>query len=108
MINTNPKKADIKPAYQILTSILSDNDAQGFLGVNRYQDTLWFNKEAFEDLMWWIYIISVVEISSQHFQMDQNNDVGKKILQCFNETTTLIEQAEASGYKLEKLLDLVR
>jgi hypothetical protein len=108
MINTNPKKADIKPAYQILTSILSDNDAQGYLGVNRYQDTLWINKESFEDLMWWLYIIATVEISSQHLQTDQNNEVGKKILHCFNATTTLIEQAEASGYKLEKLLDLVR
>ena len=50
-------------AYQILSSILSDSDALNYLGVNRYQDVLWFNKEAFEDLMWWLIYHRGVEIS---------------------------------------------
>ena len=108
VLNTDPKKVDEKAAYHILTRILSDNDAQIFLGVNRYQDVLWFNKEAFEDLLWWLYIIATVEISSQYLQTDQNNEFGKRILQCYNEISTLIEQADASGYKLEKLLDLLK
>jgi len=108
VLNTDPKKVDEKAAYHILTKILSDNDAQIFLGVNRYQDVLWFNKEAFEDLLWWLYIIATVEISSQYLQTDQNNEFGKRILQCYNEISTLIEQADASGYKLEKLLDLLK
>jgi hypothetical protein len=49
--------------YRTLTSILSDSDVLGYLGVNRYQDVLWFNKEAFEDLLWWLYIIAAVETS---------------------------------------------
>jgi hypothetical protein len=108
MINIHPKKAEGKPAYQILTNILSDNDAQSYLGVNRYQDTLWFNKESFEDLVWWLFIIATLEISSQQTKSDQNSEVGKKILQCFNAITALVEQAGASGYRLERLLDLVR
>jgi hypothetical protein len=101
-------KGDKKAAYHILNRILSDNDAQIYLGVNRYQDVLWFNKESFEDLLWWLYILAIVEISSQGLQTDQNNEIEKKILECYNEISSLIKNAEASGYKLEKLLDIVK
>jgi len=37
-------------AYQVLQSLLRDNEVQRFLQVNRYQDVLWFNGEAFEEL----------------------------------------------------------
>jgi hypothetical protein len=105
---TDTEKVNEKAAYHILTRILSDNDVQSLLGVNRYQDVLWFTKEAFEDLLWWLYIIAAVEISSQYLQTEQNNTVGKKILQCYSEISNLIERANASGYRLEKLLDSVK
>jgi glycosidase len=107
VIETGKVKASEKPAYQILTKILSDTDAQNFLGVNRYQDVLWFNKESFEDLLWWLFTIAAVEISSQSLQSGKTNDVGNLILRCYNEISTLIDHADASGYKLEKLLELV-
>ena len=56
------KRATLQPTISC-TSLLSDSDALNYLGVNRYQDILWFNKEAFEDLMWWLFIIAAVEIS---------------------------------------------
>jgi glycosidase len=108
IINPYPQKTNVKAGNQILTRILSDNDAQGFLGVNRYQDILWFNKESFEDLMWWLFITATVEISSQYYQTDQNKEVGMSILGCYNEISSLVDCAEASGYKLERLLDLVK
>jgi hypothetical protein len=95
-------------AYQILASILSDSDAQGYLGVNRYQDVLWFNKEAFEDLMWWLFIIGAVEISSTPIKVEPSDKNGKTILRCYDEVTNLLENAQLSGYKLEKLLDLLK
>jgi glycosidase len=104
----NPKKSDFNAAYLMLTKIFSDNDAQILLGVNRYQEALWFNKESFENLFWWLFIIATVEISSQYLQSDQNNEVAKKILQCYKEITTLVALAKASGYKLEMFLDLLK
>ena len=92
----------------MLTGIFSDNDAQLLLGVNRYQEILWFNKESFEDLLWWLFIIASVDISNQHLEDDQDNAVGKNILQCYNLITSLIDQAEVSGYKLEELLDFIK
>ncbi len=38
VIGSTPVKGEKSIAYHILTSILSDSDALGYLGVNRYQD----------------------------------------------------------------------
>jgi glycosidase len=107
-INNTSGNANVKTAYHILTSIFSDNDAQLFLGVNRYQDILWFNRESFEDLLWWLFIIASVDISRQHLQDDRDDIVGKNILQCYKVITSLVDQAQASGYKLEELLDFIK
>jgi hypothetical protein len=94
--------------YQVLTSILSDSDALSYLGVNRYQDVLWFNKESFEDLLWWLFIISSVEIISASGTGIPSDADAITILRCFTEITDLITHAQASGYKLEKLFELVK
>jgi len=106
-ISSRPAKAGAKAAHQLLTRLLSDSDAQAYLGVNRYQGILWFNKESYEDLSWWLFVIASIEIASQNLQAEQPGEAGKMIVSCFKEISSLIEQAEVSGYKLEKLLDLV-
>jgi hypothetical protein len=95
-------------SYQILSSILSDSDALGYLGVNRYQEVLWFNKEAFADLLWWLFIIAAVEITGVSIQGENADANGKSILRCYDEITSLLANAQVSGYKLEKLLDLLK
>ena len=107
-IDTKLTESNENASLTLLTRILSDSDVQVYLGVNRYQDVLWVNKESFEDLLWWLFIIAAVEISSQHLQIDQYNEIGNKILHCYNEISTLIQYAGSSGYKLEKLLELVK
>jgi glycosidase len=94
--------------YVILNSILSDSDALAYLGVNRYQDILWFNKESFEDLMWWLLIVACVEITGMHINENQVDFVSKLILPSYKVISTLLANAQASGYKLEKLLDLTK
>ncbi|TXT61926.1 MAG: Alpha-amylase [Promethearchaeota archaeon] len=44
----------------ILKQLLSDSDAQKFLDVNRYQDTLWFSAEAFSMFCDWFALITVL------------------------------------------------
>jgi len=102
------KNKDGSGVYQLLSALLSDSEALSYLGVNRYQDILWFNKEAFEDFLWWLYIVAVVEITAPADQGAYTNDIGNSILVCYNEISKLLANAQASGYKLEKLLDLVK
>ncbi|HTX79556.1 MAG TPA: alpha-amylase, partial [Longilinea sp.] len=53
------------PLSQILESWLSDPSIQQFLGVNRFQDILWFNQEAFEALLWWMKALAVVQAATE-------------------------------------------
>ncbi len=108
IVGSKKDKKGQSTAYQILAKILSDSDALNYLGVNRYQDVLWFNKEAFEDLMWWLFIIGAVEISCTTFADSLSDTNGKYLLDCYNEITDILTNAQSSGYKLEKLLILLK
>ncbi len=44
----------------ILERWLQDGDVQRFLQINRYQGVLWFNKEAFEELLWYLYAANLL------------------------------------------------
>ena len=50
-----------KRAYQVVQTLLGDDEIQRLLQVNRYQGVLWFNKEAFERMLWWMLSLAVVE-----------------------------------------------
>ncbi|MBN1895256.1 alpha-amylase [bacterium] len=86
--------ADPDKPGRILELLLSDPGIQQFIRVNRYQDELWFNKEAFEELLNWLLCIAAVESGSGEIFIGSY-----RILQQF-------ERAERkSGYRLEKLLE---
>ena len=108
VIDNRQGKGNKKSAHRILTSILADSDALTYLGVNRYQGILWFSKEAFEDLAWWMYIIALVEISNPSNGSDKSGEVGNMTLLCYNEITNLLKAAVISGYQLEKMLEVVK
>ncbi len=107
-VGNQPGKTNPSSAYQTLISILADSDAQNYIGVNRYQDVLWFNKEAFEDLLWWLYVIAAVELSSDDQANGKADAVAATFLQCYNVIAGLLATAQVSGYKLERLLDLLK
>lgn len=44
----------------ILEEWLADNTIRRFLGINRYKDVLWFNKEALEEFVWWMTLINTL------------------------------------------------
>jgi len=52
-----------KPLDAILEEWLADSTIQRFLGINRYKDILWFNKESLEEFTWWMTLINVLEAS---------------------------------------------
>ena len=46
----------------LLNNLFADDAAREFLLINRYKGVLWFNKEAFNELIWWMNITAVVNI----------------------------------------------
>jgi glycosidase len=95
-------RLDESPPSQILASWLQDGDVQQFLQVNRYQGTLWFNKESFDRLTWWMMWLAVVVISA-----DPDRLASQAIAQISNAYQIihkLLQAEQASEYQIEKLL----
>jgi glycosidase len=79
-----------------LTIMLGDEDVRRYIGVNRYQGVLYFSKERFEELLWWLMLAATVKTSDGGEQLAQGREVLARLTQA----------AAASGYQLEKLLAL--
>jgi hypothetical protein len=89
-------------AYQLVEALLSDTEVQQLLRVNRYQDVLWFDKHAFDRLLWWMLVVAAVSISAGA-GMPAATAAGT-LGAAYRTITQLRAAADASGYQVEKLL----
>ena len=77
-----------------LKSLLESSEVKKFIKINEYDDKLWFNQEAFEEL---IDILEIVNLISP-----SDNDSKKKDFQKF--VKKIREAKENSNYQVEKLI----
>jgi hypothetical protein len=97
------RKAKLDPAtpLSLLRTWLNDESVQAFIGMNRYNEVVWFNKEAFEELLWWLFLISLIEISAQG---QKKPSLDPTLVNCFTIIQALLEAEAGSDYQVEKLL----
>jgi hypothetical protein len=100
------KAAGQNQAYQVLMSWLRDSRVQQFLQVNRYRGVLWFNHEAFEELLSWMLALAVIEISAEPEPIAEQ--VVRQISTCYKVVETLRQAEEASEYRVTVLVEAVR
>jgi len=93
--------------FQSLQSWLRDVELQHFLGFNRYQGVLWFQKEGLETWLWWIYVTTVIELISLDSGMIDEDHLAE-IVAYYELVKRLQKAAESSGYQVEKLIEGVR
>ena len=72
--------------------------------MNRYRGTLWFNKEAFEQLLWWMLVVAVVTVSADPDR--SATEVTEEIATAYGIVKTLRQAAAESGYQIEALLEI--
>ena len=99
----NIKKSKKKRAYHSLMSWLQDSEVQYFLGINRYQGVLWFNKESFEQLLRWMFLVAVIDVLTA--SQAESSEVRKRISQHFDVIRQMQSAESASEYQVEKLLE---
>ena len=99
-----------------LRSLFQDVDVQQFISVNRYQNSLWFNKEAYERLMWWLYVIGIVQLLSDGVIINPTEDglgfeiesdmsrYSQKIIDCYLVISEALHAGENSGYQVDRLV----
>jgi len=90
-------------AHRVLESWMKDDDVQRILQVNRYQGVLWFNKEAFERLLWWMLLLAAVAMDVEPLLPQAEEEFGM----AYDVVEVLQEAARKSGYQVEALLELV-
>ena len=96
---------DGEGTYQVLESLLQDREVQQLLRVNRYQGILWFDKDAFERLLWRMLLVAVITIGADPLR--PASAAAEQIAACYETVQQLQEAADKAGYQIEKLLDLV-
>jgi hypothetical protein len=93
-------------AYQVLESWLRDGDVQQFVQINRFQNVLWFNRESFDELLWWALLAAVVQISTAPDLPAA--EARARIADAYDVVRTLLHAEEESGYQVENLLEAAR
>jgi hypothetical protein len=97
----------IGQAHQLLHAWLQDGELQRFLVFNRYQGVLWFNKESFDEWLWWAYTAEVIHRFSE--MGDSSEDQFLRVLQNLHAVVLRLQAAaDYSGYQVEKLLEGVQ
>ena len=92
--------------YQIMHALLQDSEVRYFIGVNRYRDVLWYSKEAFDELMNWLFLVGFVEAVSPD-EVDEKIAC-KKIMERFDIIKEFKKAEEQSEYRIEKLLETLK
>jgi hypothetical protein len=99
-------EAQDRRAYVALRTWLRDNEAQAFLGINRHQGILWFRRESFDELLWWMLVTAVVEIGADPDHTDE--EVIEEIVAAYDLIDQLREAEAVSRYQVEELLEAAR
>jgi hypothetical protein len=95
-------RLDQNQAYAVLDSLLKDDEVQEFIQTNRHDGILWFNKESFEELLFWLMLIAVVEIGSDPLRSPSK--AVKAIEECYAVIQKFQEAEKKSDYQVEGLL----
>lgn len=89
-------------AKNLLNSWLNDSAARRFLQIHLYEEVLWFNREAYETLVWHTYAIEIIQQRGQ--QKLTPAKLSKAIRFALQVVTALQNAEERSGYQVDKLM----
>ncbi len=95
-------RANKNRVHHLLRRLLKSADVQQFLKVNRFNEILWFNKENFEKLLWWLFSVAVIQITSQPKVV--KTKAAKAIADVFAIIDKWRQAEKESEFKVEKLL----
>ncbi len=89
--------------HDVLYTMLREREVQAYLGVNRYEDVLWFNQEAFEQWARWIMLLSTVDLAT-----DAGDDFADVFVARYTLVRHWLKAEAASGYQIAKLLEVLK
>jgi glycosidase len=98
-VTSVPEKTELA----LIEAWFSEEEIRTFLNINRYRGKLWFNKEAFEELMWWMMTIALVQLISDPTK--SLPEVVEMLFDAYERIKTILDAEGQSEYQVEKLLE---
>ncbi len=95
-----------KRVTQLLDTLLADEDARAFLKVNLYNDIEWYNKEAFEQLLWGLFAVAVVDTTAA--EEADPAAVTDTLVAAYDMIKKLLDAQTASEYQVAELKKAVQ
>ena len=74
--------------------------------VGERRGVLWFNRESFDELLWWALLTAVVQISTAPDR--SATEARRQVADAYDVVRTLLHAEEESGYQVENLLAAAR
>ncbi len=88
---------------EIISDWFSLPDIQSFLHCNRFEGILWYNREAFDSLLWWMTTAALLQARSDPRATE--NQALETIIGCHEIVRSLQKADKNSEYQVEKLLE---
>jgi glycosidase len=95
-----------KTPRMLMESWLSLDDIRNFIAVNRHQDKLWFNKESFESLLWWLTTTALIRLVADP-EKSLTEDI-EILMTAYDRIEALLIAEEDSEYQVVKLLEALK
>jgi glycosidase len=93
-------------AYRVLEELLKDTEGQQLLRVNRYQNVLWFTGEAFEEVLWWLFVVAVNQCGAAPPR--PGTTAAEEVLGHYRVIRDLQQAGQKAEHQVEKLLEGVK
>jgi hypothetical protein len=94
-------RLDSPNAYRALHSWLSDDDVRRLIGVHEHRDTLWFSKEAFDDMIWWMAVTEAIAGATPDTHQE---GLETQLTAALAIVDSLRLAAAEAGYRMDRLL----
>ena len=106
-------KPRLPTAQSILQGWLRDSEVQRWIGVNRHQGVLWFNKESFEALVWWFFVGAVLdELAEAPIEGEKSPADEALLVQHIAASFLIVRQMlraeDSSDFQVDKLLQALK
>jgi hypothetical protein len=74
-----------------------------FLDIHSFNDTMWFDREAFEELAGWLALKNSVDAVAK-----ADDAAGARVLEIAGDFERMVEIAAESGYRVDAFLEAIR
>ncbi len=88
---------------RLVETLFADRDAGALVGINEFGGRVWFNRESFETLLYWLFTVSV--IGSVTFPMGRMRVSTRVVLDNYQYVSALRRAAEDSRYDVREFVD---